>query len=915
MVQTLLLNNPVMFAHTLPVSSLARPLFYGDDYRPELRPSSSYIVAEQTEMERRQSDVSSKPAVDSPSASMLPPRTHHSAKPKKGKEGAPTESNSGSTTQIKLVHAPPVPCEAGNPLDTAEDDYDSENDASGKKAFDPESSLALPSTVRACVVTKSLRKGCSNRFVVALRACQTELVASYHEIDDCLTRLVSAEPTRDPTAFSAEVDRLCRMTERFIDLSTFLQSGSPRQAATDGQDVAASNAQLCARLFHQLCAATLDRWSALPAVVLELTPSLVQLFASTRTTGDSTATNQAVQLGKLLFMLSKDSANDRAFCSIRYVEAALDAISSTSVAASTRRGSSDSRDEDAGILLDPSILLFPMKTLIYVAGTLKNLSSGAEERMLKLLATHRCIPILSETLLWRRADSGQDAGVASKNIAQLLVQTTGILRNLSASKSNSKQFLEARISARLCAVIPDFMKHQELMVNVSQILSKLTLHERPRAQINETPENVGHLVALVNPKRNAWLSSIDHPPQQQAGESKSQDILFVRVFFVLGNLCASNDRNREAIAFKHHGVGVMLHVLQFYGLRYIGSQDSSRATGSGGDDAATSVSEQTVEILVKLVRALANIAINTDIAAELNARQELAVLPDLLRHALDFGDEELMLNAVSFVTNLSFFHCGQSSRQQPAKGEAMEDESEADDGFVAQHRLEIAAVLARILLDPNEEAVLEAARTFGNLSRHADVLAFMRERKVLDCFVLLLDHSSREIVFAVCGVLMNAALDRETRRALMKVSAAPAVVDSVSQDRNVSPPVEICGLLTGILVDCAAADDVEMALVAGKALFNLLLRGTSGEEKCLPVATVATLRRVVESVMETLEHPVSSLRARSRSGKRHGDGDDDDDGGDNSDSYEEAAGGDRDAVGRMELSSLLPQLLRSVNSF
>jgi hypothetical protein len=705
--------------------------------------------------------------------------------------------------------------------------------------------------------------------------------------------LTSSEPSLDPAAFTAEIDRLCRLIERFIDLSTFLQSGSPQRA---GQDAAASNSQLCARLFRRVCAATLERWSALPTVVLELTPSLIQLFASTRNTDDSTATNQAVQLGKLLFMLSKDSANDRAFCSVRYVEAALDAISSTSVAASSR-----GVNEDAHILLDLSCLLFPIRTLIYVAGTLKNLSSGADERMLKLLATHRCIPILSETLLWRRTDDGQDGGVAVKEIAQLLVQTTGILRNLSASKSNSKQFLEARISARLCAVVPDFMEHQELMVNISRILSKLTLHERPRTQINETPDNVGHLVAVVDPRRNVWLSFIDHPPQQQAGESKAQEMLFVRVFFVLGNLCASNDRNREAVAFRHHGIGVLLNVMQFYGRRYVGSsREGSRTAASDGEDAAVGVSEQTVEILVKLVRALANIAVNADVAAALNGRRELAVLPDLLRHSLDVGDEELMLNAVSFVTNLSFFHCGQSSRRHQTKGDAVEAASEADNGFVAQYRLEIATVLARILLDPNEEAVLEAARTFGNLSRHTDVLAWMRERKVLDCFVLLLDHSSREIVFAVCGVLMNAALDCDARRTLMEVPAASADVESVRQNGN----IEVCSLLTDILVDCAAADDVEMALMAGKTLFNLLLRSNSGEDSSLPVITVTTLRRVVESVMETLEHPSSSLR--SGSGKQHDDNEDS--GRDDSDGREQEA-----EDNRKELSSLLPQLLRSIN--
>jgi hypothetical protein len=97
-------------------------------------------------MESRQVDASFTPAVDSPSASLLPPRSHHL---KKSKEGSYVESSNRSAAQIKLVHAPPVPYEAGNPLDTADDDYNSEEEAHGKESFDPEASLALPSTVRA----------------------------------------------------------------------------------------------------------------------------------------------------------------------------------------------------------------------------------------------------------------------------------------------------------------------------------------------------------------------------------------------------------------------------------------------------------------------------------------------------------------------------------------------------------------------------------------------------------------------------------------------------------------------------------------------------------------------------------------------------------------------------------------------
>lgn len=695
---------------------------------------------------------------------------------------------------------------------------------------------------------------------------QNELVEAYEDVKKCFQRL-DADENRSATAFAAEMDQLCRRTERFLDLNTFLQSG---EDPAGGSSVSTNNAVLCMKLFGKLTAAALDRWHQMPAAVLEVTPNLIQLYASARNLNDASASQQIAQLGKLLFMLSKDSANDGAFCSVRYVEAALDAISSTSVSAQTTRQSSLKRsaddDSDQRTELDQAQLLFPMKTLIYIAGTLKNVSNG-DDKMLKLLATHRAIPILSETLLWRAEDSGM-----SKEIAQFLVQATGVLRNLSATKSNSKQFIEARMAARLCAVIPSFASHQELIVNVSRILSKLTLHERPRAQINERPENIEHLVAIVDHTKNPWLSLAE----QQPTDNRFQDLLFVRIFFVLGNLCAGNDRNRNFVALDCDGIRVFLKVLQVYTTRYVGQQQHEADSNSEG----TPSGDQTIDILVKLVRVLANVAMNAETAVDLNARDELSLLPELLQHSFDAGDEELMLNTVSLITNLSYYY-GASDAQ-------------AGEGCVESHRISIAAALAQILLIPNEEAVLEAARTFGNLSRHKDVLSYMRDHKVLDCFVLLLDHCSREIVYTVCGVLMNAALDRATRQALMTVQLpATSVPDN-------DGPVDVQTILVDIIAS-AAEDDTDMALIASKVLYNLLLdqsAATNGKTR----RSTDKLRRILSDAMENVEEP--RARRRAKQVRRE-----DEEGDNDAEPSEES-----DAISRQELTAVLAQLQKRVSS-
>jgi hypothetical protein len=52
-----------------------------------------------------------------------------------------------------------------------------------------------------------------------------------------------------------------------------------------------------------------------------------------------------------------------------------------------------------------------------------------------------------------------------------------------------------------------------------------------------------------------------------------------------------------------------------------------------------------------------------------------------------------------------------------------------------------------LLLSDNEEAVVEAARAFGNFSRTAEARQYLVSARVLEALVLLLDHSSAEVLY------------------------------------------------------------------------------------------------------------------------------------------------------------------------
>jgi biotin-(acetyl-CoA carboxylase) ligase len=70
------------------------------------------------------------------------------------------------------------------------------------------------------------------------------------------------------------------------------------------------------------------------------------------------------------------------------------------------------------------------------------------------------------------------------------------------------------------------------------------------------------------------------------------------------------------------------------------------------------------------------------------------------------------------------------------------------------------------------DAVLESARAFGNLSRSEAVLEWMRETRVDEVMLILIDHSRTDIVHAICGILINMTNDSHGRHIEMFIKGS-----------------------------------------------------------------------------------------------------------------------------------------------
>mmetsp|Transcript_29641 Transcript_29641/g.83577 ORF Transcript_29641/g.83577 Transcript_29641/m.83577 type:complete len:902 (-) Transcript_29641:164-2869(-) len=412
---------------------------------------------------------------------------------------------------------------------------------------------------------------------------------------------------------------------------------------------------------------------------------------------------------------------------------------------------------------------------VYVVGTLKNVSHDDANQK-------RIVSCGAVAILFRLMGSQQLSG--SSKEAQLLIQITATLRNLASQ--HYKQFLQEERLDSLTRIMALFPGHVELLTNISRIHAKLTLHNSACEVFSRNDVHIKQVVRTLQ-------ANVDVPP------------LALRLAFVLGNLTERSDRLRVIFAFDCGGTELVPTLLGKYWQK---ERQLARIEVEKSQSMATGMQE-IEEVLVKLVRLLANIAISASVGTTL-ASSSAAVDPLLdMLGAKRIGDsEELVLNVVATITNLLFYDVPSNL-------------------FFQEENKQLLCRLFRPLLleSYNIEALIETTRALGNISRHADARRCMVELRLDEILVILLGHDSRDLVFYVCGALVNLGSDPDCTVRL--VGSCPAVQK-----------------LGTVLTD-APLDDPALQLVAVKVLTNLSL--DPGVEWAPP--DVKAIREVLEQAL------------------------------------------------------------------
>ncbi|KAI7799789.1 putative armadillo repeat-containing protein 2 [Triplophysa rosa] len=490
--------------------------------------------------------------------------------------------------------------------------------------------------------------------------------------------------------------------------------------------------------------------------------------------------NNLVNICKLVFKISRNASNDTLF----FTSSVLDSLLS---------------------LLQCEDVWSKSEAVLYCVGSLKLLSGnsalaslllGKDFIGLLLLLSKRlihCMPQTSFNVTNHRAE-GEGQHIIAGHI---LVQVTAALRNIADQSESRPSFLSSKAFVTLCWIVENHRNDIDICINVARIFSKLSTYTECCYALAETP----HCCIL-------FLDLLGK-------HSRKQDLV-VRLLFTLGNLTAKSIEARERVYEEEGGIDVLLDLFQVY-----------QRTPSHPEQHPAPERE---DILIKLIRLLANLAIHPTVGTALAANPLcVQLLLQVLESRCVQESEELVINAAATINNLSFYQ-GESSVVR------------------SQHK-HISQLLLKLLLGSSMEGVLEATRVFGNLSQIKDVRRFIVQHKVHQFVVTLIDSKNPDVCFSACGVLINLSADSENR-ALLRVEGT-----------------------TQKLIDCLrdfGSQDWHLAAVVCQTLWNCSLDGEmQHSEELLKILRLYTdrgllqwpsndgVRQVQEACWELLFLPVA----------------------------------------------------------
>ncbi|XP_044752199.1 armadillo repeat-containing protein 2 isoform X2 [Coccinella septempunctata] len=478
--------------------------------------------------------------------------------------------------------------------------------------------------------------------------------------------------------------------------------------------------------------------------------SLARIILALKVTG-----NNLSGVCKLLFKVAKNDSNDHLFLEKNILELLLDALGRSSP-------------------LDDS------EACVYGYGAVKFLSMNnqLQQKMislgtLDLMALHMKIINVAKI----------DKITMTEQTRHVLFQLTGALRNLASDDAIYERFNVSRATSELCVTMELFFEDPDVISNISRILSIISTSESCCNKIIEKKDIYEIFIKLF---------------EKYSGNEE----IIVRLTYTMGNIVAKIDSTREKFFHENKSIDSLLKLWKIYLERTLKLCSLKMDDGSESDDGRCSE-----DVMIKVLRIVANIVINPDIGREVNEKYGIKLIDEFLKVLISNPfkkNQELVLAILGTLNNLSFYYI---------------TETEQDVFHVRQ--VDIIEGISEYTKSTNDEYVVEAMRILGNLSRSKITISYTVKNNIFQTLIELLDHSENRILKTTLGVFVNLMADNKSRTLFKKrggVKKCISILEKYGQSDWLMGTL-VCQALWNYAIDCMdlyelfSEDEIQKLLV------------------------------------------------------------------------------------------------------
>uniref|UniRef100_A0A8C3KCH9 Armadillo repeat containing 2 n=1 Tax=Calidris pygmaea TaxID=425635 RepID=A0A8C3KCH9_9CHAR len=374
------------------------------------------------------------------------------------------------------------------------------------------------------------------------------------------------------------------------------------------------------------------------------------------------------------------------------------------------------------------------EALLYCMGAVKCMSGNAV--LLNEMVNKGAVEMFLQ--LMKQINNIKENDTYFSNLGHLLVQVTATLRNVADLPPARCQLICSGAVSELCVALEQRMNDKDVGTYIVRIFSKLSSYNDFCAALADCSRCYILFLALLN----------EHHKQQD---------LVIRIIFILGNLTEKNNQAREQFFKERGSVNTLISLFQTYHELDLNAQKWYHERGREEKNHPKHPSEAE-DVLIKLIRVLANLSIHPSVGPALAAAHRIVELLITVLEYKSIDDcEELVINAATTINNLSYYKM---------KSSAVQDK-----------KLHIAEMLLKLLMSDNMDGVVEAVRVFGNLSQYHEICDFIMQKKIYKFMIALLDAKNQDVCFSACGVLLNLTVDKNKRALLMEGGGIGKLVD------------------------------------------------------------------------------------------------------------------------------------------